>query len=74
MFKDDGFADAPLEAKATDDYCATINPDFCNNKLIVARFSAPTFTTIPQEYMSPLGQGGHGTMTRGWYCSWYANK
>ncbi|MBP8227258.1 MAG: S8 family serine peptidase [Pararheinheimera sp.] len=63
MFRDDGFA-AP-EAKATDDYCATINPDFCNNKLIVARFSAPTFTTIPQEYMSPLGQGGHGTHVAG---------
>jgi len=46
MFRDDGFT-AP-EVKATDDYCATIKPDFCNNKLIVARFSAPTFTTIPQ--------------------------
>lgn len=63
MFRDDGFT-AP-EVKATDDYCATIKPDFCNNKLIVARFSAPTFTTIPQEYMSPLGQGGHGTHVAG---------
>lgn len=63
MFRDEGFT-AP-EVKATDDYCATIKPDFCNNKLIVARFSAPTFTTIPQEYMSPLGQGGHGTHVAG---------
>lgn len=63
MFRDDGFT-AP-EVRATDDYCATIKPDFCNNKLIVARYSAPTFTTIEQEYMSPLGQGGHGTHVAG---------
>jgi minor extracellular serine protease Vpr len=63
MFRDTGFT-AP-EVRATDDYCATTKPDFCNNKLIVARYSAPTFATIPQEYMSPLGQGGHGTHVAG---------
>lgn len=63
MFRDTGFT-AP-EDKVTTDYCATVQPDFCNNKLIVARFSAPTFATIEQEYMSPLGQGGHGTHVAG---------
>ncbi|WP_337879617.1 S8 family serine peptidase [Rheinheimera sp.] len=63
MFRDDGMA-APAH-RPTDDYCATIQPDFCNNKLIVARYSAPTFATIEQEYMSPLGQGGHGTHVAG---------
>lgn len=63
MFRDTGFT-APAE-KVTTDYCATVQPDFCNNKLIVARFSAPTFATIEQEYLSPLGQGGHGTHVAG---------
>ncbi|MBY0417302.1 MAG: S8 family serine peptidase, partial [Pararheinheimera sp.] len=63
LFRDDGFT-AP-ESRPTDDYCATTQPDFCNNKLIAARFSTPTMVTIPQEYMSPLGQGGHGTHVAG---------
>jgi len=63
MFADAGFA-APASRPATD-YCATIEPAFCNNKLIAARFSTPTFTTVPQEYMSPLGNGGHGTHVAG---------
>ncbi|WP_031570269.1 S8 family serine peptidase [Rheinheimera texasensis] len=63
LFKDTGFA-APA-SKPNNDYCATVEPTFCNNKLIVARFSTPTFATVPQEYMSPLGNGGHGTHTAG---------
>lgn len=63
LFKDTGFT-APT-TKPTNDYCATTEPAFCNNKLIAARFSTPTFTTVPQEYMSPLGNGGHGTHTAG---------
>ncbi len=63
MFKDAGFT-APT-GKPNNDYCATVEPTFCNNKLIVARFSTPTFATVPQEYMSPLGNGGHGTHVAG---------
>lgn len=63
LFKDTGFT-APA-TKPNNDYCATVEPAFCNNKLIVARFSTPTFATVPQEYMSPLGNGGHGTHTAG---------
>lgn len=63
MFKDAGFA-APA-TKPTTDYCTTVEPTFCNNKLIAARFSTPTFTTLDGEHMSPLGMGGHGTHTSG---------
>ena len=63
LFKDTGFT-APT-TKPTTDYCATVEPTFCNNKLIAARFSTPTFSTVPQEYMSPLGNGGHGTHVAG---------
>lgn len=63
LFKDTGMT-AP-SSKPTSDYCSTTEPAFCNNKLIAARFSAPTFTTVPEEYMSPLGNGGHGTHTAG---------
>jgi len=63
MFSDAGFA-AP-SSRPNNDYCATIEPAFCNNKLIAARFSTPTMPTIPQEYMSPLGHGGHGTHVAG---------
>jgi minor extracellular serine protease Vpr len=63
LFKDTGFT-APA-TKPTNDYCATTEPAFCNNKLIAARFSTPTFATVPKEYMSPLGNGGHGTHTAG---------
>ena len=63
LFRDSGMT-AP-SSKPTSDYCATTEPAFCNNKLIAARFSTPTFATVPQEYMSPLGNGGHGTHTAG---------
>ena len=63
LFRDDGMA-AP-SSKPTNDYCATTDATFCNNKLIAARYSVPTFATVPGEYMSPLGNGGHGTHTAG---------
>lgn len=63
MFADAGFT-AP-SSRPNNDYCATVEPAFCNNKLIAARFSTPTFATVPQEYMSPLGNGGHGTHVAG---------
>ncbi|MBI2380892.1 MAG: S8 family serine peptidase [Gammaproteobacteria bacterium] len=62
------FAAAGLEAPAnlpTDDYCHTTDPGFCNNKLIVARWSPPTFETMEGEHMSPLGFGGHGSHVAG---------
>jgi minor extracellular serine protease Vpr len=64
MFADTGF-EAPTGAMPTDDYCSTVDTTFCNNKLIVARWSQPTFAVCPDEYMSPLGFGGHGTHVAG---------
>ncbi|WP_144212688.1 S8 family serine peptidase [Shewanella donghaensis] len=64
MFTDEGF-EAPTGMLPTDDYCSTTDESFCNNKLIVARWSQPTFEVCPDEYMSPLGFGGHGTHVAG---------
>jgi minor extracellular serine protease Vpr len=64
MFADDGFT-APTGAMPTDDYCSTVDTTFCNNKLIVARWSQPTDPVCADEYMSPLGYGGHGTHVAG---------
>ncbi|RUO78368.1 S8 family serine peptidase [Pseudidiomarina taiwanensis] len=52
------------ERPVTDDYCAEV-PDFCNDKLIVARYAEPTFTVNENEYMSPKDYGGHGTHVAG---------
>ncbi|MBA3989182.1 MAG: peptidase S8 [Idiomarina sp.] len=49
----------------TDDYCATIDASFCNDKLVLARFYTPTFAVHPSEYISPLDLGGHGTHVAG---------
>jgi minor extracellular serine protease Vpr len=64
MFADDGFT-APTGAMPTDDYCSTVDTTFCNNKLIVARWSQPTMAVCADEYMTPLGYGGHGTHVAG---------
>ncbi|AQS40021.1 GlyGly-CTERM domain [Shewanella psychrophila] len=64
MFADDGFT-APEGALPSDDYCSTVDTTFCNNKLIVARWSQPTSEVCKDEYMSPLGFGGHGTHVAG---------
>lgn len=64
MFADDGFV-APEGALPSDDYCSTVDTTFCNNKLIVARWSQPTSEVCKDEYMSPLGFGGHGTHVAG---------
>ncbi|MFB2778113.1 S8 family serine peptidase [Shewanella mangrovisoli] len=64
MFADAGFT-APSGNLPNDDYCSTVDASFCNNKLIVARWSQPTFQVCPNEYMSPLGYGGHGTHVAG---------
>ena len=47
------------------DYCSEFDQAFCNDKLVLARYSTPTFVTHPDEYMSPLGLGGHGTHVAG---------
>ena len=47
------------------DYCFVIDPSFCNDKLVVARYYTPTFQVHPDEYMSPLDYGGHGTHVAG---------
>ncbi|WNO59821.1 S8 family serine peptidase [Rheinheimera sp. MMS21-TC3] len=49
----------------TDDYCATIDPTFCNDKLVLARYYTPTFPVHPDENISPLDMGGHGTHVAG---------
>jgi minor extracellular serine protease Vpr len=64
MFSGEGFA-APTAMMPTDDYCSTVDSSFCNDKLIVARWSQPTFPVCADEYMSPLGFGGHGTHVAG---------
>lgn len=63
MFNDEGF-EAPSNLP-TDDYCHTTDPDFCNNKLIVARWMVPSFTVVDEEHMSPLGYNSHGTHVSG---------
>lgn len=64
MFADQGFS-KPTTGMPTDDYCSTIDANFCNNKLIVARWSQPTFPVCSYEYMSPLDYGSHGTHVAG---------
>ena len=49
----------------TDDYCSTVDPSFCNDKLALARYYTPTFQVHPNESISPLDMGGHGTHVAG---------
>nr|WP_181718190.1 S8 family serine peptidase [Pseudoalteromonas translucida]QID24522.1 Subtilisin-like serine protease [Pseudoalteromonas translucida TAC125] len=49
----------------TDDYCTTIDPTFCNDKLVLARYYTPTFPTHEDESISPLDVLGHGTHVAG---------
>lgn len=49
----------------SDDYCATVDSSFCNDKLVLARYYAPTFLTHPDEYISPQDFSGHGTHVAG---------
>ncbi len=64
MFADDGFQ-AP-SSLPTDDYCRTENANFCNDKLIVARYYKPSFIDNSfGEFDSPQGLSGHGTHVAG---------
>lgn len=47
-----------------DDYCATVDPSFCNGKLIVARHYTPT-TMDESEVDSPYDRDGHGVHVAG---------
>lgn len=49
----------------TDDYCGTVDPTFCNDKLVLARYYTPTFPVNVNENISPLDFGGHGTHVAG---------
>lgn len=49
----------------TDDYCGTVDPTFCNDKLVLARYYTPTFAVHADEQISPLDYGGHGTHVAG---------
>ncbi|RUO21454.1 S8 family serine peptidase [Aliidiomarina haloalkalitolerans] len=65
MFADAGFT-AP-ETLPGNDYCATTEPTFCNDKLIVARSFPPSNpgTLHPQETVTPHDLSGHGTHVAG---------
>jgi subtilisin family serine protease len=66
LFSGEGFEAVDPATLPTDDYCSE-DPDFCNNKLIVAR-AAPVvdgFDVVDEEYASPLGFNGHGTHVAG---------
>ncbi|WP_299797482.1 S8 family serine peptidase [uncultured Shewanella sp.] len=64
MFSGEGFS-KPTTGMPADDYCSTVDTSFCNDKLIVARWSQPTFEVCADEHMSPLGYGGHGSHVAG---------
>jgi len=66
LFSGENFTAPDASTLPTDDYCSE-DPDFCNDKLIVAR-AAPVvegFDVVPEEHMSPLGFNGHGTHVAG---------
>ncbi len=66
LFSGENFtAPTDLPDAVQTDYCHTIDTDFCNNKLIVARYSAPTFAITDGEHNSPLAYGGHGVHVAG---------
>ncbi|WP_274707206.1 S8 family serine peptidase [Aliidiomarina quisquiliarum] len=53
------------EGLPNDDYCSLIEASFCNDKLVLARYYTPTFAVHPDENISPLDLGGHGTHVAG---------
>ncbi|MBV7314154.1 S8 family serine peptidase [Shewanella sp. NIFS-20-20] len=61
MFAGAGF-DTPVGA--TDDYCAA-NPNFCNNKISIARWYQPDFAICADEHLSPRDYNGHGSHVAG---------
>lgn len=55
--------EAPAE-RPNDDYCATVDPTFCNGKLIVARHYTPSDINA-EEIDTPYDVDGHGTHVAG---------
>ncbi len=66
LFSGENFTAPAADTLPTDDYCSEV-PDFCNNKLIVARAAeiVEGFSVVEEEYESPLGFNGHGTHVAG---------
>ena len=66
LFSGDDFDAPDASTLPSDDYCSD-TPDFCNNKLIVARYASipDGFDIVDGEYLSPLGYNGHGTHVAG---------
>ncbi len=71
MFSGQGMA-APATRPA-DDYCAITDMSFCTNKIIVTRYSQPTFTINSAEHLSPLDYSGHGSHVAGTAAGAYVN-
>ena len=66
LFSGESFtAPTDLPEAVETDYCRTTDADFCNNKLIVARYSEPTDSISEGEHRSPLAYGGHGVHVAG---------
>lgn len=49
----------------TDDYCNTTDSNFCQGKIVLARWYRPSFSICQQENLSPLDFDGHGTFVAG---------
>lgn len=67
MFDDAGMLPPNSETLPQDDYCRTLDPNFCNNKIIVARRYPPAGYqfSLAGESDSPLGLSGHGSHVAG---------
>lgn len=63
MFSGAGFA-YPPGFPLGDDYCGTVDPTFCNGKIIAARHFR-TVALHPLEHDSPLAYNGHGSHVAG---------
>ncbi|MGL4474008.1 MAG: S8 family serine peptidase [Shewanella sp.] len=61
MFSGTGFSPS---SPASNDYCKA-NPNFCNNKITVARWYQPDFSLCADEHLSPRDYNGHGTHVAG---------
>ena len=64
MFQANGQTPIPSSELPTDDYCAEVD-NFCNDKLIVARWYQPTFQINADETLDPVDYNGHGTHVSG---------
>ncbi|WP_411369027.1 S8 family serine peptidase [Pseudidiomarina salilacus] len=64
-FADNGHPSVDRPTKP--DYCDTVDPNFCNDKLIVARWYEPSasFDLHPDETLDPRDHNGHGTHVAG---------